>query len=123
VEFGEVAAALKYDPATDSRGGLLTVDGKTDLPSGQFPAEERIAKSLKDGEISKPVEVGDAFIIVKRDAYKPAIKLTWEEAADMAAGLAFTERLKKKKQEFFEKQKSDAYIEIVQKEPPEKWMK
>ncbi|MBI3830107.1 MAG: peptidyl-prolyl cis-trans isomerase [Planctomycetes bacterium] len=123
VEFGEVAAALKYDPATDTRGGLLTVDGKTDLPSGQFPAEERIAKGLKDGEISKPVEVGDAFLIVKREGYKPALKLTWEEAADMAAGLAFTERLKKKKLEFFEKQKSDAYIEIVQKEPPEKWLR
>lgn len=123
VEFGEVAAALKYDPATDARGGLLAVDGKTDLPSGQFPAEERIAKDLKDGEVSKPVEVGDAFLIVKREAYKPALKLSWEEAADMAAGLAFTERLKKKKQEFFEKQKNEAYIEFVQKEPPEKWLK
>lgn len=123
VDFAEASAALKYDPTTDPRGGLLTVDGKTGLPSGNFPAEERIAKNLKDGQIAKPVDAGDAYLIVKREGYRAAEKLSWEDAAQRAHGLSFAETLRKKKQEFFEKQKNDAYIEILQKEPPPRWLK
>ncbi|MCW8132051.1 MAG: peptidyl-prolyl cis-trans isomerase [Planctomycetota bacterium] len=121
VEFAKVAAALQYDPAVDKFGGMLTVDGKTGLPSGNFPAEERIAKDLKDGEVSKPVDAGDAYLIVKREAYRKALKIPWEEAADRARGLAYSENLRKMKQEFFEKQKNDAYIEILKKDPPARW--
>jgi parvulin-like peptidyl-prolyl isomerase len=122
-DFAGLAADLKYDPGYDEKGGLLHVDGKTDLPSGNFPAEERIARELKDGQSSKPIELPEAWLLVKREGYRPGVKQTWEQAAEKAAALAFEERLAAKKAEFFEKLKKQALIEIVQPELPAKWLK
>jgi parvulin-like peptidyl-prolyl isomerase len=121
--FAVVARELGYDPPYDARGGLLTVGGQPDQPSGNFPAEERVAAALKDGEISQPVDTGEAFLIVLREGFRPGTKPTFEESAEQAAALAYTDRLKKKKEEFFEKQKKDAFIEILQKEPTAKYLK
>jgi parvulin-like peptidyl-prolyl isomerase len=98
-------------------------DGKPDQPTGTFPAEEKIAAQLKDGEISTPVDVGDAFLIVRRDGYRKELNPTFEEAAEKAAALAYSARVKEKKEEFFAKQKDDAFIEILIKEPPERYLK
>jgi parvulin-like peptidyl-prolyl isomerase len=121
--FAAVARELAYDPPYDARGGLLTVGGQPDQPSGNFPAEERIAAALKDGEISQPVDIGEAYLIVLREGCRPGAAPTFEEAAEQAAALCYTDRLKKKKEEFFEKQKKDAFIEILQKEPPGRYLK
>lgn len=123
VEFAKVASALKYDPGVDEKGGLLTVDGKTDLPGGHFPAEEKIAVGLKDGAFSKPIDTGDAYLIVKREGYRPALTMPWEDAAGRASALSMTERIKKKKEQFYNKQKSEAFIEMLITEPPARWLK
>ena len=122
-DFAELAAALKYDPGFDEKGGLLQVDGKTDLPSGNFPAEERIARDLKDGQFSKPAALPEGWLIVKREGYRPGVKQTWEQAAENAAALAFNERLAAKKAEFFDRLKKKALIEVVHPELPAKWLK
>jgi parvulin-like peptidyl-prolyl isomerase len=121
--FAVVAHELAYDPPYDARGGLLTAGGQPYQPSGTFPAEERIAGTLKDGEISQPVDAGEAFLIVLREGFRPGTKPTFEEVAEQAAGLCYTDRLKKKKEEFFERQKKDAFLEVLQKEPPAKYLK
>jgi parvulin-like peptidyl-prolyl isomerase len=121
--FDEIAAKISDDPAYAKEGGLLTRTGKTDLPTGNFPFEEKVARELKDGEWSKPVDAGDWFIIVKREAYRPPSVQTFEKALDKAEALAFGEKLKQKKKELFDKLKSDAYIQVLQKDPPAHLMK
>ena len=122
-DFAELATALKYDPGFDEKGGLLHVAGKTDLPSGNFPAEERLARDLKDGRFSTPTAVPDGWLIVKREGYRPGIKQSWEQAAEKAAALAFNERFAAKKTSFFDKLKQKAHIEIVHPHLPARWLK
>lgn len=123
VDFAKVASALKYDPGVDEKGGLLTVNGKTDLPGGHFPVEEKIASELKDGAVSRPIDTGDAYLIVKRDGHRPAETMSWEDAAGRASALSMTERIKKKKEQFYNKQKNEAFVEILVSEPPARWLK
>lgn len=121
-DFGQLALKLGYDPVHDPFGGTLLVDGKSGWPSGNFPAEEGIARKLKDGEFSEPEELAEAFVIVKRESYRPAEKQPFEEAAERAAVLSFADKVKEKKQAFFEKQKRESYIEILAKDPPKRWL-
>jgi parvulin-like peptidyl-prolyl isomerase len=117
-DFAALAANLAYDPPYGAQGGMLTVKGVTGLASGNFPAEERLARNLKDGEISAPLDMGDAFLIVRREAYRAAVTPTFEEAANQAAALAYSERVRKKKEEFFEKQRKNAFVEVLLPDPP-----
>ena len=116
--FPDIAAKVSDDPQFAKQGGLLTRGGKSELPSGNFPGEEKIAQGLKDGELSQPIDVGDWYVIVQRVGYRAATTQTFEQAAEKAEGLSMQEKLKEKKKELFEKLKRDAYIEVLQKEPP-----
>ncbi|HYG75394.1 MAG TPA: peptidylprolyl isomerase [Planctomycetota bacterium] len=117
-DFAELAARVSDDPEFVSQGGLLMRDGKTDLPSGFFPFEEKIAEKLKDGEVSEPIETADHFVLVQRGGYRPVKVQSFEEAAERAEALAYSERLKSRKKELFEKLKDETYIEVIQKDPP-----
>ena len=121
--FPEIAAKISDDPQFGKAGGLLTKAGKTEQPSGTFPAEESIAMKLKDGELSEPIDAGDWFLIVQRAGYRPAATQTFEQAADRAEGLAMQAKLKEKKLELFNKLKRETYIEVLQKDPPEHLLK
>jgi len=117
-DFAELAARVSEDPEFAAQGGLLSRDGKPDLPSGFFPVEEKIAERLKDGEVSEPMETDDYILIVQRGGFRPVKIQIFEEAAERAEALAYSERLKGRKKELFEKLKDESYIEVLQKEPP-----
>lgn len=123
LDFAMLAAELAYDPPHDARGGLLTVNGAAGLPGGNFPAEERIAAGLRDGEISQPVDAGEEWLIVKRESYRPAKALSFEEAAEQAAALAYADKVRQRKEEFFRKQKQEALIEVLIPNPPAKCLR
>ena len=116
--FGDIAVKVSDDPQFAKQGGLLSRGGKTELPSGNFPGEEKIAQGLKDGELSQPIDVGDWFVIVQRVGYRAAATQTFEQASEKAEGLCMQEQLKARKKELFEKLKRDAYIDILEKDPP-----
>jgi len=117
-DFAELAAKVSDDPEFAGQGGLLTRNGKTDLPPGNFPVEEKIADSLADGAVSEPADAGDWYILVQRVAYRAMTIQSFEQAGDRAEALAFAEKLKQKKRELFEKLKDESYIEVIQKDPP-----
>jgi len=117
-DFAELATSVSDDPDFAKRGGLLTKGGKTDLPGGSFPDEERAAAALKDGECSDPLDCGEWYVIVQRAGYRPLQRQTFEQASDRAEALAFAEKLRSSKRELFEKLKHESYIEIIQKDPP-----
>jgi parvulin-like peptidyl-prolyl isomerase len=117
-DFAEVAARITEDPEFAAQGGLMTRDGKTDLPTGNFPIEEKIAEMLKDGGISDPIDAGDWYVLIQRVAYRPMKMQTFEDAAERAEALAYAEALKQRKKELFERLKGESYIEVIQKDPP-----
>lgn len=118
-EFEQVAAKFSDDPEYAERGGLMTRNNHTDLPPGNFPAEERIAEKLKDGDISDPVDNGNWYELVQRLGHQDARVLKFEEASEKAEGLLYAEKLKQKKKEMYDRLKRDSYVEIIQKDPPE----
>ncbi|MCY3023247.1 MAG: peptidylprolyl isomerase, partial [Planctomycetota bacterium] len=83
-DFAELAAKVSDDPEFASQGGVLTRDGKSDLPTGNFPREERIAENLKDGGVADPVDAGDWYVIVQRVAYQPMCMRSFEQAGERA---------------------------------------
>ncbi len=122
-DFAELAAKVSEDPEFAEKGGLLMRDGKSDLPSGNFPAEEKIAETLKDGGISEPIDAGDWYVIVQRAGYRALKIQPFGEAEERAEALAYNEKLKQKKRELFEKLKDESYIEVLQKDPPANLLK
>jgi len=117
-DFEELALKVSSDPEFAGQGGLLTRDGKTDLPSGAFPFEERIAENLQDGRAAEPADGGAWYVIVQRVAFRPMKIQSFEEASDKAEALAYSEKLKQKRRELFDKLKHESYIEVLQKDPP-----
>ena len=122
-EFAQAAVNVSDDPDYVQDGGLLTRDGKADLPSGTFPGEEKIAEGLKSGGISDPIDNGDWFILVQRVSYRPPSIQTFEQASERAEALAFAEKLKRKKREMSDKLRGESYVEIIQKDPPASLLK
>ena len=118
-EFEQVAAKFSDDPEYAEHGGLMLRNNHTDLPPGNFPAEERIAEKLKDGEISDPADSGNWYVLVQRLGHQNARVLKFEEASEKAEGLLYSEKLKQKKKEMYDRLKRDSYVEIIQKDPPE----
>jgi parvulin-like peptidyl-prolyl isomerase len=117
-DFAELAAKVSDDPDFASQGGMLTKNNKPDLPSGNFPAEERIAAGLKDGEVSEVLDAGDWFVIIQRLGYRPPQVQSFEDASERAEALCYAEKLKQRKRDLFEKLKDESYIEVMQKDPP-----
>jgi len=109
---------INDDPEFAEQGGLLTKDGKSDLPTGAFPFEEQIAEHLKNGEVSDPADSADWYVLVQRVSYKPAAMQPYEQASERAEAMAFSEKLKKKRHEMYDKLKDQSFIEILAKEPP-----
>jgi len=122
-DFAELAARVSEDPEFREQGGLLMRNGKTDLPSGNFPFEEHIADALPDGGIADPVDGGAWYVIVQRVVHLAMKIQGFDEAAERAEALAFTEKLKQKKRELSDKLRHESYIEIIQKNPPEHLLK
>lgn len=122
-DFEELALKVSSDPEFAGQGGLLTRDGKTDLPGGAFPAEEHIAENMQDGKVSEPVDCGEWYAIVQRVVFRPVKIQSFEEASDRAEALAYAEKLRQKRRELFEKLRHESYIEVLQKDPPEHLLK
>ncbi|MFH0940042.1 MAG: peptidylprolyl isomerase [Planctomycetota bacterium] len=122
-DFAALAANVSADSDFAKQGGLLTKSGKTDLPSGSFPEEERIAATLKDGECSDPLDCGEWLVIIQRAGYRPGQQQTFEQAYERAESLALAEKLKELKHKLFKKLKHESYIEILQKDPPASLLK
>ena len=118
-DFAEVAAKISDDPQFAAAGGLITRNGQTDLPSGAFPAEEKIAGGLKDNGISDPIDAGTWYVLLQRLGHQEAHTKSFEDSSDRAERLVYTEKVKQKKKQMHERLKRDSYIEVLQKDPPE----
>lgn len=72
--FEKVAKDLSQDPGTRDRGGEVGLVA----PGQTVPEFERVAFSLKPGELSEPVRTSFGYHIVQVTERLPAKKATWE---------------------------------------------
>src|SRR5579862_146045 len=121
-DFAEAAAAVSDDPMYAKGGGLMTRNGQTDLPSGVFPGDEKIAAGLKDGGVSEPIDAGDWYVLVQRLGHQERREKRFDEVSDRVENMVMQEKIRSKKKEMQEKLKRTSYVEIIQKDPPEHLM-
>lgn len=122
-DFAAVARALGNDPPYDRNGGLLVSTGKTAAVAGDFPFEESVAEQLKDGCFSAPADRGDAYVVVLREGFSEGGKIPFAAARERAEALALLELVRRRKARFYQKLKSESFIKIIMRKPPEKYLR
>jgi parvulin-like peptidyl-prolyl isomerase len=133
-DFAEIAEARSLDPVGRSRGGMVgwMIKGKSDDPE-----LEKVAFSLKEGEISEPApvklpeepeaegqeepegeqpaqELGQLWQIVRVERYIPPHEVTYEDNADVIEEWMLKEgQYQMQLHEFWNSLRAKADIEIV----------
>lgn len=102
--FEKIAKKQSKDPSSAQNGGKLTVSkGQT------VPEFDKLAFSLKEGEISKPVKTQFGFhIITARGAIKPASQQKFKEVKDQIKQTLEQEQRSKRMQDWRTDLRKDA---------------
>lgn len=106
-DFSELASKYSEGPYRET-GGLVGVIG----PGEILPDLEQVALSLKSGEISPVVHTPYGLHILKALEAAPARKIEFEEAKPFIEERIAEQRRNEKYQEWMEKLKETAYIDI-----------
>jgi len=77
-----------------------------------LPAIADMIATLKVGEVSKPIETDTGIYLLKIKEFLPSDQVTLEQVKDKIYQILFTEKLQKRAQEWIEKLRKNAYIEI-----------
>jgi parvulin-like peptidyl-prolyl isomerase len=118
-DFAVIAQTLAADPPFDKDGGRLCRAGRLEVQTGEFPFEEKAAKTLSDGAFSSVLDHGEWFVIVLREGCEPGGIPPLEKVRPYAEKLALDDLVRRRKAEFYGKLKGDAFVEILCPEPPE----
>jgi peptidyl-prolyl cis-trans isomerase C len=110
--FSKLAIEYSEDPTVEKNQGHLGVFARGKLVT----AIEKVAYSLKDGEVSQPVKTKFGYHLIKRNQYYPAKYASFAEVKDKIIGQIKSEYLKDKKAEYFDKVVSDNQMKFNDKE-------
>ncbi len=107
-DFAKLASELSDDPGTKNKGGDLGF-----FPKGRMvPDFEKVAFSLKPGELSDIVETTFGFHIIKVEERKESVLESYEKVKDRVREKVFADFRKARVDEFVEKALKDAGVEF-----------
>lgn len=107
-DFAKLASEFSEDPGSKNKGGDLGFS-----PKGRMvPDFEKVAFSLKPGEVSDIVETPFGFHIIKVEEKKESIQEPIEKVKDKVKEKVFADFRKAKVDEFVEKAMKDAGVEL-----------
>lgn len=107
-EFAKLASEFSDDPGSKNKGGDLGF-----FPKGRMvPDFEKVAFSLKPGEVSDIVETPFGFHIIKVEERKDSVLEPYEKIKDKVKERVFNDFRKARVDEFIEKAMKDAGVEL-----------
>ncbi|MGQ9576229.1 MAG: peptidylprolyl isomerase [Thermoguttaceae bacterium] len=112
-EFGNLAKQHSEDPTSASLKGMIQPIRKH---SGNKQIEQ-IAFSLKDGEISPVLQIGDQYIILQREAEIPARQVPLQEVQPRLEELIRDRKLRSVATQIFQRLRQQARVVNLLKEP------
>jgi peptidyl-prolyl cis-trans isomerase C len=107
-DFAKLASEFSDDSGSKKKGGDLGFFSKGKM----VPAFEKVAFSLKPGEVSDIVETPFGFHIIKVEEKKESILEPYEKVKDKVKDNVFAEFRKAKVEEFVEKAIKDAGVKL-----------
>lgn len=106
-DFSDLARQYSQGPKTDEGGDLGFIE------KGQMREEfDKVIFDLKAGEASSPIKVDPGYYIFKVEEKKEGHSYSLEEVRDEIENMIFRQKAEKKYQEWMEKLKRDAFIQI-----------
>ncbi len=106
-DFGEIAKKKSQGPSASKGGDLGFVPRKATVP--EF---ENASFALKDGEISKPVRSPYGWHIIKREGYKAAGQVPFEEVKEPIIAKLKADQIQSQLDGFLKELRAAAAIEI-----------
>lgn len=107
-DFAKLASEFSDDPGSKNKGGDLGF-----FPKGRMvPDFEKVAFSLKPGEVSDIVETTFGFHIIKVEERKDSVLEPYEKIKDKVKERVFNDFRKARVDEFVEKAMKDAGVEL-----------
>lgn len=107
-DFAELVRRYSADEATKETGGLLAP-----LEPGQLPGElDRTALSLEPGEVSKPVRVGNTWVILKLIERAPSSLPPYEEAKPMLQNRVYMDKMERARRQWLEGLRRRTHVDI-----------
>lgn len=118
-DFGELARRYSDDSATRQLGGDLDVyapQGAPQVQSGRrkalAPVLDAAVQNLEPGQITEPIQVADALVIVQLVERQPSHYTTYEAAKQEMFMRLRAEKLEKAKRRWLEELKSHTHIDV-----------
>lgn len=107
-DFAKLASEFSDDPGSKNKGGDLGF-----FPKGRMvPDFEKVAFSMKPGEVSDIIETPFGFHIIKVEEKKESILEPYEKIKDKVKERVFNDFRKAKVDEYVEKAMKDAGVEL-----------
>jgi peptidyl-prolyl cis-trans isomerase SurA len=107
-DFAALAQQHSVDAGTRGRGGEL---GEL-KPGGLPPAVDKVALSLKSGEVSAPVRLGDELIILKLVERSESQLPEFEEAKDELRNRVYMEKMNKARRSWLDGLRRTTHVDM-----------
>ncbi len=107
-DFAQLAARHSADAATRAQGGLLPPQ----LPSALPRELARAVVELEPGQVTEPIRVADAFVIVKLVEREGSELPTFDEAKEQLYNRVYMEKMGKARDQWLRNLRSRTHVEV-----------
>lgn len=112
-QFGDLAKQHSEDSSASVKGVIPPI-----RRHGSFPEIERVAfEELRDGEVSRVLQVGDQFLILKRECKLPASQVAVDRVAPQLEEIVRERKMRTVAAEIFQQLQQQARVENVFNDP------
>jgi len=107
-DFAELARTYSSDPATREQGGLLAPMRPGELP----PEVDSVLLAMEPGDVSQPVRVGDAWLVLKLVERGPSQLPEYEKARPQLQTRVYAEKMDAARRQWLDSLRKRTHVDI-----------